>query len=53
MAEEHVLIIDDDPTVQRLLEKVMTSNQLIPSVVGSGEAALDQVRAHTFDLIRY
>ena len=51
MAEEHVLIIDDDPTVQRLLEKVMTSNQLIPSVVGSGEAALDQVRAHTFDLI--
>lgn len=51
MAEEHVLIIDDDPTVQRLLEKVMTSNQLIPSVAGSGEAALDQVRAHTFDLI--
>ena len=51
MAEEHVLIIDDDPTVQRLLEKVMTSNQLIRSVVGSGEAALDQVRAHTFDLI--
>ena len=51
MAEEHVLINDDDPTVQRLLEKVMTSNQLIPSVVGSGEAALDQVRTHTFDLI--
>lgn len=51
MAGEHVLIIDDDLSVLRLLEKVMTSNQLIPSFARNGEEALICVQTHTFDLI--
>ncbi|WP_434310389.1 response regulator transcription factor [Hominifimenecus sp. rT4P-3] len=51
MAAEQVLIIDDDPMVRRLLEKVMTSNQLKSLSASSGEEALLLVRREPFDLI--
>lgn len=51
MAAEQVLIIDDDPTIQRLLEKVMHSNQLKSRTAGSGEEALTMIQKDQFDLI--
>ena len=37
----HVLIVDDDPAICKLLSKVMISNEMDPLVVNSGAAALD------------
>ena len=51
MAWENVLIIDDDPVIQRLLEKVLVSNQLKTRTAGSGEEALQILRTTQFALI--
>jgi two-component system response regulator VicR len=51
MACETVLIVDDDPVIQRLLGKVLTSNQLKSEAVSSGEEALFALRRRTYDLI--
>lgn len=48
---DKVLIVDDDPAICRLLEKVMRSNDLETTVVNSGMEALSVVRNHTFDII--
>ncbi len=49
--EEKVLIVDDDPTIQRLLKKVMHSNQLATDIAGSAEEALALLKSHTYSLI--
>ncbi|MCD8054572.1 MAG: response regulator transcription factor [Lachnospiraceae bacterium] len=49
--EEKVLIVDDDPSIQRLLKKVMLSNQLAADVAGSAEQALAMLRTTTYALI--
>ena len=46
-----VLIVDDDPAICKLLEKVMLSNDLIPTVVTCGKDALSVLKTHTFDII--
>lgn len=48
---ERVLIVDDDESIQKLLVKVMRSNNLEATVAGSGKSALDILRNHTFDAI--
>jgi DNA-binding response OmpR family regulator len=48
---DKVLIVDDDPAVCKLLEKVMHSNDLETSVADSGLAALNQLKNHTYDMI--
>lgn len=48
---DKVLIVDDDPAICRLLEKVMRSNDLETTVVNSGMEALSVIRNHTFDII--
>lgn len=48
---DKVLIVDDDPAICRLLEKVMHSNELETTVVNSGMEALSVIRNHTFDII--
>lgn len=48
---DKVLIVDDDPAICRLLEKVMHSNELETTVVNSGMEALSIIRSHTFDII--
>ncbi len=49
----HVLIVDDDPAICKLLSKVMISNEMEPSVVNSGTAALDFIarQGETLDMI--
>ena len=49
----HVLIIDDDPAICKLLSKVMVSNEMEPLVVNSGAAALDLIarQSSTLDMI--
>lgn len=48
---DKVLIVDDDPAICKLLEKVMKSNELETTVARSGGEALSVIRNHTFDLI--
>ena len=48
---DQVLIVDDDPAICKLLEKVMRSNDMDSQAVGSGEQALQALETRTFDII--
>ena len=48
---DKILIADDDPAICTLLEKVMRSNELEPTIVNSGQDALSILKDHTFDII--
>ncbi len=48
---DKVLIVDDDPAICKLLEKVMKSNDLETTVATSGADALALIRTHAFDII--
>ena len=48
---DKVLIVDDDPSICKLLEKVMRSNDLETTVADSGLAAISLLRDHTYDMI--
>lgn len=48
---DKVLIVDDDPAICKLLEKVMRSNELNTTIARSGAEALSMIKNHTFDII--
>ncbi len=48
---DKILIVDDDPAICKLLEKVMRSNDLETTVAASGAQALALIRNHSFDII--
>lgn len=48
---DKVLIVDDNPAICKLLEKVMRSNELDPTIAMSGKEALNIIKNHTFDII--
>jgi len=48
---DKVLIVDDDLSVCKLLEKVMRSNDLEPTIANSGSAALNLLQNHSYDII--
>ena len=48
---DKVLIVDDDLSVCKLLEKVMRSNDLEPTIANSGLAALNLLQNHSYDII--
>lgn len=48
---DKVLIVDDDPSIRRLLEKVMKSNDLETAAVGSGQEAEALLARETYDVI--
>ena len=48
---DKVLIVDDDISICKLLEKVMHSNELDTEVAGSGKDALELFKHHTYDVI--
>lgn len=48
---DKVLIVDDDPSICKLLEKVMHSNDLETDTAGSGTKALGRLKHHTYDVI--
>lgn len=48
---DKVLIVDDDPAICKLLEKVMRSNELEPTIAMSGSEALTLIKTHVFDVI--
>lgn len=43
---DKVLIVDDDPSICKLLEKVMKSNDLEPTIATCGKDALSLLRTH-------
>lgn len=49
----HILIVDDDPAICKLLSKVMISNDMETTIVNSGTAALDLIarQSDTLDMI--
>lgn len=48
---DKILIVDDDPAIRKLLEKVMHSNDMETTTADSGEKALRLLAEHTYDLI--
>lgn len=48
---DRVLIVDDDPAICKLLEKVMHSNELDTVVANTGSEALSIIQNQTFDII--
>lgn len=48
---DKVLIVDDDPAIRRLLEKIMQSNGMEASTADSGMAALNDLLSHSYDAI--
>lgn len=48
---DKILIVDDDPSICKLLEKVMRSNDMETTIAGSGTEALRLLSSQTFDLI--
>lgn len=48
---DKILIVDDDPAICKLLEKVMHSNDMETTIAGSGTAALQILSSQSFDLI--
>lgn len=48
---DKVLIVDDDPAICKLLDKVMRSNELETTIATCGADALSIIQKHTFDII--
>lgn len=48
---DKILIVDDDPAICKLLEKVMQSNEMETMVADSGAAALRLLDKGAYDLI--
>ncbi|MCI8662431.1 MAG: response regulator transcription factor [Hungatella sp.] len=48
---DKILIVDDDPAIRKLLEKVMHSNDMETVAADSGEKALRLLTEQSFDLI--
>lgn len=48
---DKILIIDDDPSICRLLKKVMTSSGFESSIVNDGPSAIKLLATETFDCI--
>ena len=48
---DKILIVDDDPAIRKLLEKVMRSNEMETTAADSGPAALRLLASNTYDLI--
>ena len=51
MAGEKILIVDDDPSVCKVIGRVVASKGLQPSSAASGEEALELLQASDYDLM--
>lgn len=49
--QDQVLIVDDDPSISKLLERVVRSNDMEPTVANCGKDALTLINSHTYDII--
>jgi two-component system response regulator CpxR len=49
--DREVLIVEDDPPLQRLLAAIVLRNGLVPIVAGDGRTALELLSATQFDAI--
>lgn len=48
---DKVLIVDDDPAICKMLQKVMDSNNLESNIANCGTDALELLKSHTYDVI--
>ncbi len=49
--QDKVLIVDDDTSIRKLMTKVITSNDLVPIAVNSGEEAIKLLKTSSFQLV--
>lgn len=49
--QDHVLIVDDDPAISKLLERIVRSNDMDATVANCGKEALALLGEHTYDII--
>lgn len=47
---DKILIVDDDPAIRKLLEKVMHSNEMESTTADSGMAALRLLSENTYTI---
>jgi DNA-binding response OmpR family regulator len=48
---KRALVCEDDSAIRTLLCKLLTRHNLLADCVGSGDEALDQLRAHPYDVV--
>ena len=51
VTRRHILVVDDDPSIVRLLKEILEVEGYRVSCAYDGDAALRQVRDHAFNLI--
>jgi two-component system phosphate regulon response regulator PhoB len=51
MAQEHILVVDDEEDIQELVRYNLVRNGFEVTVVGTGEAALDKTRSKLPDMV--
>jgi two-component system, OmpR family, KDP operon response regulator KdpE len=51
MSAGRILVVDDDPQIRRVMRVTLTGQGYEVDDVKNGEAALDKVRVHRFDLV--
>ncbi|MDQ8195379.1 response regulator [Coraliomargarita sp. SDUM461004] len=49
--QSRILVVDDDEIIRKLLRRVLERSGFVVDEAGSGEAALEQIQAHSPDLI--
>jgi len=51
MAENKILIVDDDPNIRKSLQVILQKEGFITRAVSNGEKAIDEVKKDSPDLI--
>ena len=46
-----ILVLDDEPAIRAYLQRVLTTSGFAPTLVGTGQEALDRIALEQFDLI--
>ena len=50
MADEHILVVDDEPDIRRLLGRLLQHEGYAVEMVGDGEAAVSRLKEQLFDI---
>ncbi|HEY3053857.1 MAG TPA: response regulator [Thermoanaerobaculia bacterium] len=45
------LVVEDDPPIRRLVEKLLVRNKVLTDTVSDGRAALEKLRAHEYSVV--
>ena len=46
-----ILIVEDDQSASRIIEKILAANGAVSDIVGSGEEAMEYIRLYDYDIV--